>query len=322
MPRWTKIILKVAGVLFAIVLIGWIAFAAYVHTHKKELLASITTQLNDDLSGSLTIGKMEPALIQGFPGISVTLTNILVRDSLWKQHKHDVLSAEEAYVSVDALSVLSGNPTIKNITINNGQLYFFTDSLGYSNTNIFKKKSPTEKEGGIRKKRINRINLLNVRLVNENQQRSKLFDFNIAFFNGRIRYNNKGWKGNGDFSALVNSLAFNTDRGSFLKNKKVQGSMEMNFDDETQNLTVPMQDIKIDETDFELGGMFSLDKKNTDFALDIKTSSITLKEASSILLPKVSAKLKRYQLDKPISASASIRGRLKSGVDPLINATW
>lgn len=322
MPRWTKTVLKVAGIFLAIVIIGWMAVAAYVHTHKKELLASITTQLNDDLRGTLTIEKMEPALIRGFPGISVTLTKIMLRDSLWNQHKHDVLNAEEAFVSVDAFSILSGNPTIKNITVNNGQLYFFTDSQGYSNTDIFKKKSPKEEESGIRKKRINRINLSNVKLVNENQQKSKLFDFNIAYFNGKIRYNNKGWKGNGDFSALVNSLAFNTNRGSFLKSKKVQGSLEMNFDDETQNLTLPMQDLKIGENDFEVGGMFSLDKEKSDFALDIKTSSITLKEASSILLPKVSAKLKRYQLNKPITASASIRGRLKSGVDPLINATW
>src|SRR5688572_9793061 len=127
MPRWIKTILKIAGVFLAVVFIGWMAIAAYVHTHKKQLLDAITAQLNENLSGTLTIEKMEPALIRGFPGISVTLTNILLRDSLWQTYRHDVLNAKDAYVSVDAFSILSGNPTIKNITISKGNLYFYTD---------------------------------------------------------------------------------------------------------------------------------------------------------------------------------------------------
>lgn len=322
MPRWTKIVLKVAGIFLALVIIGWMAVAAYVHTHKKELLTSITAQLNENISGTLTIEQMEPALIRGFPGISVTLTKVLLRDSLWQRHKHDVLKSEEAFVSVDAFSILSGNPTIKNITINNGQLYFYTDSLGYSNTDIFRKEGANIKEDKVKKKRINRIELYNVKLVKENQSKRKYFDFLITSFRGKIKYNPKGWTGEGDLNTLVNNLSFNTAKGSFLKNKRVQGSMELKFDDEAELLTVPAQRIRIGENDFHIGGRFSLKKGNSDFALDIKTSSISLTQVSELLLPRVRSKLRYYRLNKPFSANASIRGKLISGVDPLINAHW
>jgi hypothetical protein len=57
-------------------LLAWIGLAAYVYTHKKEILSSITTQLNENLNGKLTINRMEPSLIRGFPGISVALEDV------------------------------------------------------------------------------------------------------------------------------------------------------------------------------------------------------------------------------------------------------
>lgn len=322
MSRWIKIALKVSGILLALVALGWMAIAAYVHTHKKELLASLTEQLNQNLSGTLKIEKMEPALIRGFPGISVSLTNVLLRDSLWDQHKHDVLSAKEAFVSVDAFSILTGSPTIKNITINKGNLYFFTDSMGYSNTDFFNKKKAGEKPGEGNEKKINRIDLHDVNMVLENHLKDKYLNFSISRFSGKIRYNSEGWEGTAKINTVVKSLAFNTARGSFIQNKSVQANLDLNFNDQTKLLTIPLQDIKIGDDHFEAGGKFSLAKDKSDFALDIKTPSITFTNASALLLPKISAKLKRYELEKPFSVDASIRGKLKSGEDPFITSNW
>ncbi|NEU09446.1 AsmA-like C-terminal region-containing protein [Flavihumibacter sp. R14] len=322
MPRWIKIILKIAGIFLVVVFLGWMALAAYVHTHKKQLLDAITAQLNENLSGTLTIEKMEPALIRGFPGISVTLTNILLRDSLWQSHRHDVLKAKDAYVSVDAFSILSGNPTIKNITISKGNLYFFTDSSGYSNTDIFRNRSGNKQDKDSQRKKINRIDLREVNLVLENHLRAKYFDFNISSFSGKIKYNSKGWKATANLNTMVKSLAFNTRRGSFLKNKNLSTDLQLIFDDKSQLLTIPMQDIKIGGNDFEVGGKFSLSEKSRDFALDIKTSRITLRETASLLSPNIQSRLKYYQLEKPLSAGATIRGQLKRGADPRIIANW
>src|SRR5690349_4118168 len=140
MPRWLKLTLKIAGILICVVLLLWIAVAAYVYSHKKELLRTITEQLNEDLNGKLTIERMEPSLIQGFPGISVALENVLLRDSMWDKHKHDLVKAKNVFIKIDAFSILSGSPTIKDIRISNGAIYLFTDSLGLRNTDIFKKR--------------------------------------------------------------------------------------------------------------------------------------------------------------------------------------
>lgn len=321
MRPWIKIALKVAGAILAVLLIIWVGIAAYVYYNKKELLQNITSQLNENLNGKLTIQSMEPALISGFPAISVSLKKVLLRDSLWDQHHHDLLKAEDVFISIDAFSMMGGNPTIRNIRINNGTIYSFTDSTGYQNNDIFKKAKPGDPNEGKRKK-IRKISLKRVNLIIENESRKKLFSFYISKFTGTVNYNSKGWKATADIDALVKNLAFNTNRGSFLKDKKFIADIDLNFSKQEKLLTVPLQALKIGSTKFEIGGKFSFDNANPIFALDVKTNSITLKEAASLVTENISSKLLPYKLEKPFSTEANIRGLLKRGGDPQIKVFW
>ncbi|RZK72909.1 MAG: AsmA family protein, partial [Pedobacter sp.] len=141
MPRWSKIALKVFGIFIGLVVLVFIGLAWYVSAHKKELLNTITAQLNGSIAGEITIGSMDPTFLSGFPGVSMRLNNVIVRDSLFQQHKHSLLEAKDIEVSVNALKLVTGTIQIKKMGINNATIYLYTDSSGYSNTAIFKKKS-------------------------------------------------------------------------------------------------------------------------------------------------------------------------------------
>ncbi|MHB1179628.1 MAG: hypothetical protein ACYCZO_15020, partial [Daejeonella sp.] len=148
MALWLKNTLKLIGIIVSLISVLWMGVAFYVYYNKAELLKTITAQLNGDLNGKLTIERMEPSLIRGFPGISVSLENVLLRDSLWAVHKHDLVKAKNAYISINALSILTGAPIIKDIRIQDGSIYMFTDSSGRRNSDIFKKKTSDEKGEG------------------------------------------------------------------------------------------------------------------------------------------------------------------------------
>ncbi|MFA6946316.1 MAG: AsmA family protein, partial [Pedobacter sp.] len=186
MQRWLKISLKIGGIILALFLLLWIVVAAYVYTHKKELLLTISSQLNEDLNGTLSIQRMEPSLIRGFPGISVALENVLLRDSLWYKHKHDLLRAKNVYIAINAFSILTGSPSIKDIRIKNGEIYLFTDTNGVRNTDIFKKRTAEDKKGEGTNKKINRVYLSNVRLTIDDKLKNKRFEFSIENFLGSI----------------------------------------------------------------------------------------------------------------------------------------
>ena len=321
MPRWTKIILKIAGILFSVILLLWIGVAVYVQLNKEYLLKTVTNQLNEELSGKLTIEKMEPALIQGFPGISVSLRNVLLRDSLWDKHHHDLLKAEEVYIAIDALSIIVGSPTIKNVTVNNGNIYLFTDSLGYSNTSLIKKRPSNSGSKGEGKK-FNRLNLNDVTAIYENKLKFKLFNLYINNFNGKISYKDNGWSANAKLNTLVSSLAFNTKKGSFLTNKTLAFDLRLLFNSKSEVLSIPMQEIRINDNPINLSGNFSLGKTVSDFNLNVDAKAISLKEASELLPRFIAKKIDLYVLEKPVSVRAEIKGKLKKEKNPLVKAYW
>ena len=322
LPRWLKLSMKIGGILIGILLILWMGLAAYVYSHKKELLQTITLQLNESLNGKLTIERMEPSLIQGFPGISVGLENVLLRDSLWDKHKHDLVKAKNVFIKIDAFSILTGSPTIKDIRISNGAIYLFTDSSGLRNTDIFKKRDKTSAGGGGGSNRINRVLLDNVNLTIEDKLRNKLFKFKVEDFEGRIDYNSDGWKGDVNIQAKVEAFAFNIKRGSFLQNKNLNMDIEMDYNDAAHLLTIPEQEVNIGDDDIDIGGTFKFAPDASDYKVSIKAPSILYKDALSLLSSHVTKRLKQYTVKNPVNVRATLRGKLKGGGEPFIDAFW
>lgn len=322
MSRWLRLTLKIGGIIFALFLLLWIGIAAYVFTHKKELLQTISLQLNEDLNGKLSIQRMEPSLIQGFPGISVSLENVLLRDSLWHRHKHDLLRAKSVFIAINAFSILSGSPTIKDIRIREGEIYLFTDSNGVRNTDIFKKKSSSGKKGDGANKKINRVYLSDVKLTVDDRLKKKLFKFNINNFLGSIKYNNSGWKAHIELQTKVDFFAFNIKRGSFLKGKEIDLDMDMNYLDDSDQLNIPLQQISIGGDDLDISGKFNFSESNTDYQILIKAPKILFKDAKELLSSHIISRLKPYDIKERIDIEASLKGKFRQTGDPLIKVTW
>ena len=141
MSRSLKISFKIVIALLAITILTWLGAAYYINHNNKKILATILNQLNSNVNGIIEVNSMETTFFKGFPGVSVSLKKVLLRDSLWAQHQHDLLNAQDIEVSLNILSLLTGNININKIGINNANIYVYTAKNGYSNTSMFKAKS-------------------------------------------------------------------------------------------------------------------------------------------------------------------------------------
>jgi hypothetical protein len=278
--------------------------------------------LNDNISGTLSIESMEPTLIRGFPGISISLKNVLLRDSLWDNHRHDLLRAKHLYVSVNALSILRGGARVRDISINDADIYLFTDSNGYSNTKIFK---PQEHRDTGKKKnqpRINHIYFNNVNLVFENKTKNKLFHVDIKSLETVLNYRLDGWDAEFDLNAFVKQFNFNTPKGSFLKNKRLNGDLRLSYNKQKEILTIPEQELGIDNDDITIAGHFMLSDSPPKFVLNIKAEKIRYKNATALLSPNISSKINTLDFEDPIDLQASIAGSMKFRDTPLVKISW
>ncbi|RNL54200.1 AsmA family protein [Pedobacter jejuensis] len=315
MARWLKISLRILSIFIGLIIVIWLAGAFYINRNKKEILASILEQANKNLNGQVTASDMEPTLLKGFPGISVSLKNVSLKDSLVNIHKHELLKAEDIDVSLNVFSLIAGNTKINRITINNASVYLFTDSNGYSNTNLFRKKSKsTEPEkGNSAALEVKKIDFNNVNFVVDNQQKHKLFDFAINEVNGKINYPDSGWVGTMKLNTLVKSFSFNTKRGSFLKDKILKGTLSFHYSKETEEVTIEPKRLDIGKYPFTIGAKINLKEKSGGFAISIAVDDILYKDVALLLAPNISSKLLKFGIEKPVS----IRGNIIDDGNPV-----
>lgn len=324
MPRWLKNVLKTLAVLAVLFLLAIVAVTAYISFNKKTILADVTKVLNKNLNGGrLTIESMDPTFLSGFPGVSLSLKNVTIRDSLYNIHHHTFLDAKDFNISVNTLALFKGTIEINKVEISNATVYLFTDTAGYSNTSVFKKKKKAEK--GAKKEtdapEIRKFKLDNVNFVLDNQKGHKLLNFEVDELKGKMDYPGDDWNANVSLKVLTKSMAFNTLRGSFIKNKLVEGDISASYNNNNGIISLAPKVLKIGGDDFIVGAKFMTKKNDGDFVFDITENSLLWKHASALLAPNIAEHLNKFNLKNPLAVHCVLGGSFNASGDPSVIVT-
>ena len=299
-----------------LVFAAYAGMAWYINAHKKEMLQSLTAELNKNINGKLTIGDMEPAFLRSLPRLSLNLQNVKITDRLFEKHKHTFLQAEDFYIAVNALALLHGTIEIKKIDIKNASVDLFTDANGYSNGDVFKKSEPKNNQKSGALPELQKFSLDHVSFAIDNQNKKKLFRFEIDALDGDLEYTSEGFNAALKLNTLVKSMAFSTDRGSFLKDKNVNGKFDVVYTKDS--IAVLPNQLEIGGEDFVISAGFQLEK-SAAFAIHIKNQKILWKNASKLLSPNISSRLDLFDLKAPIFVTCDIIGDFNDFGDPLIH---
>ncbi|HEY2648652.1 MAG TPA: hypothetical protein VGI38_05645, partial [Puia sp.] len=147
MKRVIKISLRIMAILIALLILAFAGLSYYVKQHKQKFVSFLESETENRLNGaSLHIGDISIGFKSSFPLVALTVDSIYLRDSLWSRHHHDLVSANRVYATVDFWQLLRGKLYIQRLDLDKPDIYFYTDSLGYSNTSVFKKRTIYRKD--------------------------------------------------------------------------------------------------------------------------------------------------------------------------------
>ncbi|WP_294820596.1 AsmA-like C-terminal region-containing protein [uncultured Flavobacterium sp.] len=317
-PGWARLALRGAVVIFLFMVVAYVSLAWYVNTHRQEVLASVTAELNEGISGSLEVGNMEPTFLSGFPRIALRLENVVLKDSLHQLHGKTLLKAGHFDISVNALALMRGTIEIKKIAIANAAIHIFTGSSGYSNASVFKTGKKNKGSNGGSLPELRKVSLEAVDFVIDNQKMGKLYNFSVKSMQGSINYTGIGWDADIWLSTVAKSMAFNTGKGSFVKGKRIEGSFDIGFNENTGVLTVDKNRLDIGGEKFYIGATIKTASPNADFSINIENKKILWKNAASLLSPNITTKLAMFDIKKPIAVKCDLVGGFNIKGDPLI----
>ncbi|MDR3681002.1 MAG: AsmA-like C-terminal region-containing protein [Flavipsychrobacter sp.] len=320
MPRKLRTFFFVSGIVTALLVMIWFVLAWYIQEHKKELLQDITRQLNKNIQGSLHIEDMEPSFLVTLPYFSVRLKNVSLRDSMWEHHHHDLLTARRIYVQLSPLSLLKGKPTIHEVNVNDGTIYLFTDSTGYTNSYLLQRRDST----AIKSKNqavFNKLVLEDMKIVFEDNVKHKLFHFDVDKLSGKIEYYSSGWVLKTLIKARIKQLTFNTAKGSFLKDKYLTADVQMHYDYASKTISMARQPLYLDEHLYEAKLQIAFTGV-PKFEIDVSTKQIKFRDAALLTAPNISHHFDSFDLAKPADVNAIIKGNMVYRDTPLVVVQW
>lgn len=289
--------------------------------NKKAIIQRVTTTINQKIKGDVSFGNIDITLFSSFPSFAVKLENVSIKDSMFAQHGHTFLQAENIYAKIGFLSIIKLKPEPKKLMLENATVYFFKDSLGYTNEYLLQSKqkdSLQKKPAG--NSMIDKIELSQVRFIKDDQQKDKLFDFTIK----KIKCKTDEEAGETIFhldnEILVNALAFNVAKGSFIKGKTFKGDFDVHLNNREKLMHFENINVKLDEQAFVFNGKFYFTEVPT-FKLELAVNNVLYSFAKTLVTEKIAKGLSVVSMDKPINVTGSIEGSLNGG-EPLIQMQW
>lgn len=301
----------------ALLLALFIGLRIYFEQNKDDIMTNINQKINDNISGHASIGDVRYKFLADFPNFTVVLKKVELRDSLYPVHKRSVLKAGEIEVRLNVFGLFHKKFEIDKIVLIDTKIDLYKDKNGVSNSNILKPKPKGNQPKSNAAAEINEVDFKNVVFISQNEQRNKLFHFEVASLKSRINYTEDGWNTNLFLDVFAKSMAFNIKKGSFIKNKRVKGKLAVQFSKTKNSIDVLTEGLGIGEDDFDIKASFGLEKAHPLMNINITTKILWL-NAARLLDPHLFKILNHFNFTKPLDANCSIKGDMNAEGDPEI----
>jgi len=310
--------LYVVGGLLGLVILGLAGLRFYFEHNKARIVADLNAYVTERINGTMRIGGIDLQLLTGFPTLSLTLTDVEMKDNVPASRR--LLKAKELDVGLNVMRLFHREIDVQSIVISGATIDLFTDADGVTNFNIFKPPPPgAAPEAGRTAPAllVRDVELRDVDFKAEDLREKKLFHFVIDSLRAPIDYEPDGLRSRLKLKALARSMTFLSTNGSFIKDQQVAGVLKAAFSKSARRLTVETDALAIGKDTFAVQGRFAIGQKPALFDLDIQTK-IRWLDASRLLSDNVQRILNQIDVSKTVEARCVIHGDINDKRDPAI----
>lgn len=306
----------VAG-LFVLLLLALAGVRYYFEHNKARIVADLNRYITERINGTMRIGGIDLELLTGFPTLSLTLTDVELKDNAAASRR--LLLAKKIGVGLNVMRLLHREIDVQSVLINGATIDAFTDENGVTNFDVFKPLPPGAPEPGrgARGVLVRDVELRDVDFQVENLPEKKLFHFVVVSLHAPVDYASDGLRSRVKLKTLARNMTFLSINGSFIKDQEVAGVLEAAYSNSTRGLTVETDSLMIGKDSFAIRGRFAIGQKPALFDLDIR-SKIRWLNASRLLSQNVTRILDQLDVSKPVVAHCVIHGDLNDKRDPAI----
>jgi len=308
-------ILKIIAIiaLFLGLLLGGVEL--WFYKNQEEIFTKVKAAVNEEINGSLEIEGFRFRPFQDGFGFNFTLYNVILRDSLYSQHKTDLLNAKLIHVALDFGSFYKGEIRLQNLIIQDGNATLFVRKDGYSNMSVFgeKKNKNKKKESGKSDKLIDnlgRVHLSNFGFRFADSLTGKKYGAIFRDVTNRVSHSDSSWNANINGPIFFEGLTFKPEKGGFLINQETFANLSVSYNLRKRYLYIrPSSELRVASQDIiNIKGRFDLAEKPAHFNLSFAANKIEVSDATKLLPKQISGTLDSIGIETRANARVNVEG--------------
>lgn len=323
MKKWLKYTLRFFAIGIGLLLFAWLCIYLYFLSNKKSILYKINTLASSSIHGNIAIKDIGINFLSTFPHLAIDLEGISITDSTYSIHHHELLHAEKFLLRTNIFKLISKKLDIANIQVEKGIFYIYEDSTGYNTLDAIKpnnSRSEKDKEESL-KKAIHSFRLVDMSITLDKPYKKKRFSFDIEDLDCDINNDPDSLLLHIETKLVIQSLAFNLDKGSFAEKKSLSGDFDLTFNKTLRILSFNNIKLNLDKDPYEFTGLFHFDSTK-NYTLSIDALKGNYSKIIALLPGTIRSRLDSIQFAKPIVAKAHITGKLMPGNKAIVRADW
>lgn len=309
-----KRLLLGGSILLVLLLVARLMLEGLFQYHKKNLLSTIQNEIYNNINGTAQVEDIRLTIFHDFPRFSLKIQNVVIRDSLWNRHHHELFKGD-LYASISYASLLNEKPIIHKITLANAHGFIFVDSTNYSNLSIFDKlKEQQHKQFST----YPIIALENNDWIFEDSTQRKRIHLAIRQLEIVSKDSDSTWHFMTKEDMVFKDLSFKIERGSFVKNKRLRSRLYFTYLLSAKKLVIPNQKVTLDDEKIFLRAIFDFRQAPFNYFLKLSSDAISYQQATSMLTPYIQKSLVAVDMKAPVNVVALLQGKIKYKYRPTI----
>jgi hypothetical protein len=305
-------IAKFLGFFLLIISLFLIITLAVLDYHLQSNKAKIFDQLAFLNHGCISFEEAEISIYKNFPATTISLHNLMVKDSLFPKHQIPFLQVGELRTALSLEKLWEDEVELKSIELYNGQINFHRDSSGYKLLDsLLPKRSDTTKSSKnnplkgfqFRTDKID-VSLFNVYINFTDIIKKTSIQGNAEQLLAQLHIDETGISADVDMQIDLKEMAFNIDQGAYLKNSKLIGKPHIHI--YKNILTFDPFEIQINQELFTFNAVYDIKKKvESNFYLENK--STRWEKIAPLLSNNVQKAITPYYIQKPFYTKTLIK---------------
>lgn len=323
MKNYSKLALKLILSIITVIIVGIGLLMWFVFTPAR-LTPIVQKQANKYLTCASEIGEVELTFFSSFPNFELSIKDFALINPTLGSANDTLVKLEALEAIIDIKAWWNNNEIIlQGLTLNSGNIYIFSDSLGNTNYAITPidtiSSTQVDTETALPFIDLRNIVLNNVSL--QYQDQSLKLNTSIGKIDAKIAgtINSDSINARLNVSKSLVSLEFENEK--YLQNASIAFDIPLDFIPSRQFVRLQNSKATINNLEFLLKGSMEYDNsyENLSMNIDYKLGAWPLKNIQALVPPSYQSYFEKLDVDGLISSQGNIKGIYNDSLLPLMD---